>query len=351
MDSVTAQGTGTGTGAAGLATRGARWALVFVWSCGLAQAVIDGRFTDQLALPLLAFAVALWGAIVLTWRQDRPLTGARAVAVPVAALIVTALALAISRSAEPVWLLDFAAYLLALQLARGNPVMGLGGGAAQVLTVSAWGAASGHAPEDIAAMLTIPLMAYVVGIIWRYVLRAIVRSERRHRSDAAESMRAENAARSAAEVVRRELDEVRRRVTPTLRLLRDGGELDDDVHVSVIVLEGSIRDRIRSPRLHHPLVDGAVTDARRRGITVTLLADEQSPSAARIGEQAAHALARLIADSTDREIVVSSTARRPDLIHVVLSTPEQHRRITLEDDGDGTQMAGSTAGGLPNPPG
>jgi hypothetical protein len=327
MDDVTA----AGTGAAGLATRGARWALVFVWTMGVAKGVIDGRFAHPDPLLMTAYAVALGGALVLTHPVDRPLSGIRAALVPIAALTVTALVLLADVPAQPEWLIDFSAYLLALLIARGNPVLGLGCGVVQVAGVVLWGIATGRPASGVTAMLAIAVMSYVLGIIWRMVLRGVVRQERAHRTEAAESDRRERAARAAAAQFQLDLEAIRDQAAPVLSRIARGDDLDPALLADISVLEGAIRDRVRSPRLRHPQLDEAVSRARRRGVRVTLLADVGTVPRT-IGDAAAGRIVDILGrHPAARSVVVAAAAPESDELSVLVETPEGHAREVVDD--------------------
>ncbi len=324
MDAVTS----SGTGAAGLATRGARWAMIAVWCCGIAQGVIEGRFAPPAPAYLAALLVAVLGAIVLTYRSDEPLRGLRAWAVPAATLTTTALMLTVTSQADATWVIDFASYLVALQIGRGNTVIGGIGVVAQLALVVGWGALTGQPAAGIGAMVSIPIMSGIVGVIWRLTLRHMVARERAHRSEAAESARRGAAARAAAEQYRAELGAITREVEAVLERLRDADGIDDDFLTELTAREGTIRDRIRSPRLHHPAIADAAAVARRRGVRVAILANHV-PDAPRISDRTAREVAAVLAGVAEGSVVISSGARAVEELSIVIDTGEEHLRLEL----------------------
>ncbi|MBN9192156.1 hypothetical protein [Microbacterium sp.] len=308
--------TARGTGASGLATRAARWAMVFVWTTGIARGLLEGVFSPPTVLVIAAHAAVLAGVFLLTAPSDRPLGRGRAAAVTAVALAATVVAVVTTTHAADVWLLDFSTYLLALMLARGNPAFGLAGGAGQVLFVVGWGTATAQPPSGIVAMLAIPMLSFVLGVVWRVVLRWIVARERAHRSEQARAERQAAAAEVATRRFRRELAEVRAEVLPVLAELRDGIPIDDDVHARVAVLEGTIRDRMRAPTLTHPLVTTAAAVARARGVRVALLAPA-SERPVRIDDDAAARIAAAVRDASDGSVVVSVGDADPTAVTIV----------------------------------
>jgi len=305
-----------GTGASGLATPAARWAMVFVWSTGVVRGTLEGVFAPPAPLTVAAHIAVLAGVFLLTDRRDQPLGPGRGASLVAIALTATVAVVATTSAATDVWLLDFSTYLLALMLARGNVILAACAGAAQILIVVGWAVTTGQTFAGTLAMLTIPALSYVLGILWRVVLGWIVGAERAHRSERAGAERASAAADAARRRFRRELDRVRAEVEPTLRSIRDGEEIDPAMLTRVGVLEGAIRDRTFSPSLQHPRLDAAAADARARGVSVAMVADEIGPAATVTGEAAA-GIARLIDEVPDGRVVISVDAADPTAVTVV----------------------------------
>ncbi|MCK2037292.1 hypothetical protein KZC51_14250 [Microbacterium sp. SSW1-49] len=318
----------SGTGAAGLATRAARLAMIAVWCCGIAQGALEGLFSPPVPAYLLALLVVLAGAIVLTHRSDEPLRGVRAWAVPAATLAATVLMLSVLHEAGETWVIYFASYLVALQIGRGNPMIGGIGLGAQIALILGWGSLTGQTAAGMVDMLSIPIMSGVLGVIWRLTLRSIVARERAHRSEAAESARKAAAARAAAAQYRRELGAIAAEVQQVLERVRDADELDEDFLTELTMREGTIRDRIRSPRLHHPALADAAADARLRGVRVAVLGSHV-PDAPRISDRTAAQVAAVLDGIADGSVVISSGARSIDALSIVIDDGEAHRRIEM----------------------
>lgn len=318
-----------GTGASGLATRAARWAMVFVWATGVARGLLEGVFNPPSPLTVGAHVAVLAGVFLLTDPRDRPLGRARAAGVAVIALAGTYAATTATDSAADVWLLDFSAYLLALMLARGNVGFGLAGGVAQVAYVVAWASASGQAAAGTVEMISIPVMSYILGVMWRVVLGWIVNAERAHRTERARGEREAAAAIAATELFRDELARVREEVTPSLEAIANGHSIDSDMLTRIAVLEGAIRDRTFTPRLQHPQIVEAAARARARGVRITMVAQD-GPGRALISEAAAEQIARLIDTATSGSLIISSLPTEPGAINVV-AHGESSSRTTLRD--------------------
>ncbi|MFF5624886.1 hypothetical protein ACFY5A_05935 [Microbacterium sp. NPDC012755] len=320
----------TGTGASGLASRAARWVMVAVWASGVASGVLAGHFSPPRPLLMLAYLVALAGAVLLTDPRDRPLTGLRALSIPAATLSITLLVLIEGTAAKDVWLIDYAAYLVALQVARGNLVTGLSGTALQVAAVLIWAEIGGQDAGGVANMLAIPVSVAVLGLLWRGILRGMVGRERRHRSAAAESERMTRALDAASGDLQRELDAIRAQVSPTLRMLRDGGELTEEALTGIRILEGAIRDRIRSPRLQHPALNAAAAQARARAVSITMLSDAEDERV--LGDAAATRVAQLVTEApSGATAVITVGGEQQDAVTVVLDVEGTHHRYVVVD--------------------
>jgi len=290
--------------------------MLFVWATGVARGLLEGVFSPPSPLVIGAHLAVLVGVFLLTDRKDQPLGRGRGVAVAGIALAATSAVLRTTSEAVDVWLIDFSAYLLALMLARGNVMLGIGGGATQVVMILAWGWATDQPFAGTVAMLSIPVLSYILGILWRVVLNWIVRAERAHRSERASAERESAAADAASRRFRRELEKVRAEVEPTLRSLHDGYEIDHAMVSRVSALEGAIRDRTFSPSLQHPRIARAAADARTRGVSIAMVADEIGPLTA-VTESAATAIARAIDEMTEGSVVISVDPAHPAAVTVV----------------------------------
>lgn len=328
MDTVTAPGTGAG----GLATTGVRWALIFALAMSALKTVIDGRIAPSPVTVALAYLLALVAMILLTHPENRPLHGWYAALVPVCALSATALELLAQPDQAPVWLLHFASYPIALLFVRGNLILGGASALAQLGIVTGWAAwhqAGWATPLEI---LIAPLVAYPVGVIWQLTLRIIVAQEQAHRAAAAEHTRQVRRQQAASAYIRRELDLVRARTENTLTRLRDGTPLADEFRREIAVIEGELRDRLRSPQLQHPALNQAIAVARARGISVTVLADPL-PEALPLTDRAATELATLVGAAGTAERLVISWTEPARMTLVTQQAERSERQVVALDAG------------------
>jgi hypothetical protein len=92
----------------------------------------------------------------------------------------------------------------------------------------------------------------------------------------------EDVARARAGARRSAVEQVLEQAGPMLRAIADGRRMTDEDRRQMLVIEGALRDQIRTPRLSGTRLRGVVDTARRRGVNVLLLDEaERAPAAAR----------------------------------------------------------------------
>ncbi len=309
MDRLTAKG----TGAAGLATAAARWTLCFAWLMGVASGLLSGIVTPDNPSLALGYLMALVGAVVLTSPGDTPLSGSLASVVVVCCLTVAVIVLA-DNPTGAVYLFDYASFLVALLVPRGNRWHGAVGGAVMIVGAVAWGLATGALVSTITGLVSLAVMAQVLGVVWRLVLRRTVRLTRWHRSAAAADQRAIIAAEKATRLLESELAEVRTVAEPVLRRIAEGHPMTEELAREVAMTEGQIRDRLRAPTFRHPALIDAIATLRSRGTDVTVVSP---PHIERIGDAAAAQIIGSLLGSTAQRVVLRA-AHVDNAVHVTL---------------------------------
>jgi hypothetical protein len=92
----------------------------------------------------------------------------------------------------------------------------------------------------------------------------------------------EDVARARAGARRSAVEQVLEQAGPMLRAIADGRRLTAEDRRQMLVIEGALRDQIRTPRLKGSRLRGVVDTARRRGVNVLLLDEaELAPAGAR----------------------------------------------------------------------
>jgi len=325
-----------GVGAAGLNTVAARFALLFVWGCGVASGVIDGAFAPLHVEAVATYAALLLGAIILTYPQGGALGTGRACTLWAIALGVTVAPMLLTTVPDGAWLANFPAYLLGLMIARGNVWWGVTGNAIQALLFVLWAVSADGLLDRGLGFAATPVMTACTGLAWHFLLRWAVARERMHRSEAARSALRAAIAEDAAATYRSDVERVDREARRSLTELHIGRPLDHAFRIEMTALEGSIRDRIRSPSLQHPLVIDALDAARRRGVSVSVLVGAMFGHDERpVGTEAARELSALLATATATAdtVVISSDPQSPGIITVVLTGAGDETRSIRVDDG------------------
>lgn len=326
--------TAAGSGGAGLGTQAARWALLAVWALGALTAAIQGDFEQLDLVRVSAYLVSLPSVILLTTPGDRTLDRPRALAVVSFALATAALVFSSDPTLRQTWLFNLSVYIVALLIARGNATAGGVGGAILIALGAACAWADGWTATAVAELVGIPIVALLVGSVWRLALRRIVASERRHRSEQAHAALAAELAEQTAASDRRELTEVFSQVVLPLSLLARGRELDERFRSELTLIEATIRDRIRAPWAQHPALAKTIAAQRRVGVDVLLLGEREEP----LSEQLSMAAAGLIEAALDRVAYGSVTLRvappgREHVLSVLLRGDAQTMRVLLAADG------------------
>ena len=325
--------TASGSGGAGLGTLATRWALGGVWALGVIRSVIQSGWMPTSPLRVAAFGIALIGAIALTTPGDRILDPVEAVLVGCCALGTASLLLASQPAVGRIWLFDFSSYLVALLLARGNSVIGATGCALVVSLGVTWAVLVGGSATATVDLVAVSIMASIVGVTWRLVLRRIVALERFHRTAEARAALDAELAEESALADRRELAEVWRAAGPLLGMVAEGRTLDGALIRELAVAEASIRDRIRSPWVVSPELARVISDRRRQGVDVLVLGEASGPRTT-IPPELAGALVSLVARQHAGRIVIRAVPPgREDAVSVLLAGDGSISRILLADDG------------------
>lgn len=278
--------------AAWLGTRGARYALLVVWMLGVWAALLRTPTTHVWPI---ALGIALQGCciVVLSTPGDARLSFGQALFCAGTALLAALLALPLAAPPADLWSFNFPCYLLGLLTTRGHVRWGSGGGAALVGVAAAYEASLGAAPWAIMTFLALPIVAWIVGITWRWAITTALEHERRDLAAASAAELAVEAAQAAAARDQALIDDVWSEAGPVLTQIHQGCPIGEARAREITTVEEGIRDQIRSPGLRHPLLDAAVRQARLRGVTVTLLGTE-SPHRSPVEDPLAREIVALI---------------------------------------------------------
>jgi hypothetical protein len=168
----------------------------------------------------------------------------------------------------------------------------------------------------------------IVGTLFSVGLARSNRSQARYAALQEQQRAADRAVEARATARRAAVGAVLEEAGPMLAAIAEGRELDEAERRELLVLEGSLRDRIRTPG---PLLDGMrdhISAARRRGVSVLLL--DETPDAG-TAETRADA-ARWLAGQLDGVATGSFVGRvRPsgDGVRVTAVTDSERRSETF----------------------
>ncbi|WP_298132979.1 hypothetical protein [Micropruina sp.] len=327
MDEVTLSGGGAG----GRGRSAARWAFGAIWLVSLAWGVATGVFADVDLLDVLPYLTLLLGGYLLLQPGNQPLSPPRAVGVVLAALASDVFVLAALTVVQESWLVSLACYLIAFLIARGNSVIG-GVGAAVALGYGlAWTALAGATAEAAFRLLAVPFIAIVVALVWRVALRRLLARERLRRENAERAAREARAATEAAETGRAELAAIQAQAGPLLERIAAGEPLEG-LRPDLRVVEGAVRDRIRSPGLQQPILTEAIADRRRAGVDVLVLCESQDDALP--GPDCVARIAQLIAEADAGRVTLRILPPGRDAAaSVVHAGDEGVRRVMIGADG------------------
>lgn len=322
MDAMTGAPTG------GLGTRAARVATLLLWVLGVLRGALEGDLgLDHPAL-LIAFALSLAGALLVTTPGDRPLS--RPLAARLVAVILASSALILAgRIDGDAYLLDYNAILAALLLVRGNVVWGAATGLVLIVACVVRMATASPA-ESVPPIVLVPLVALPMAVAVRLGMLWAFARERAHRSAAAEAQREAAASERASRVVEDEVATVRRAVVPLLEQIAEGVPLTPRSRAEIGAVEGAVRDRIRAPAFQTPAVTAAIRDLRLRGVEVTAVSDRH--------------LAALPEDVGESIVA----ALPPDAARVVLRATEREDGVHVTVGGDATRQTAHTVVPMPH---
>ena len=112
----------------------------------------------------------------------------------------------------------------------------------------------------------------------------------------------EDVARARAGARRSAVEQVLEQAGPTLRAIAAARRFTPEDRRQMLVLEGALRDQIRTPRLNASELRNVTDDARRRGVNVLLL-DEAERASAAARAQAVQWLAARLAQTSEGRFV------------------------------------------------
>ncbi|MDN4480403.1 hypothetical protein [Demequina muriae] len=204
---------------------------------------------------------------------------------------------------------------------------------------AAWGASAGRGALTGITMLDTHIGILLVGTLFALILR---RTSARINAlnERSVSSAADAAATDAARQVRRaRVSELAEVAVPLLEQIAAGTDADDRMRREFSLTEALLRDSVRGRSLAVPAVVDAATQARRRGVEVTILDDRGS--APSDGETLSRMVDATVAGLTrargGRVTVRLLPEGRPAALTIVAADGDDVERVTLAEDGSPTE--------------
>ncbi|SMH33110.1 hypothetical protein SAMN06295885_0825 [Rathayibacter oskolensis] len=268
------------------------------------------------ALYVAATVIALWPGPAL--RMSAPVAvGMTAVAIALPLLVAPSLDPGASNGYST-WYIAAVGTLMTIVCARRRSLAAWAGVVFLVVHTTVW-----------AGPVALATLGVIGGVAWVGISQLLIIELGRASSEARVLEAAERAAASwrAAEEAHLSEREVRLEQTRAIasdmlrRIAASGSELSDEERRECRLLEASVRDEIRGRRLLDDEVRRLVLDARRRGVTVSVLDDggldrTSEEESGRVLRELARALGG-IRDGVDRIVVRTASADSPSAVTVV----------------------------------
>ncbi|MWV50605.1 hypothetical protein GRS96_15130 [Rathayibacter sp. VKM Ac-2803] len=267
-------------------------------------------------LYVAATIVALWPGTAI---RMQALVGFSMTAVAVALPLLVAPSLDPGASnGYSTWYIAAVGTLMTIVCARRRPIAAWAGMAFLIVHTTIW-----------AGPVALATLGVVGGLAWVGIAQLLIIELGRASSEARVLEAAERAAASwrAAEEAHLSEREVRLEQTRAIasdmlrRIATSGSELSDEERRECGLLEASVRDEIRGRRLLDDEVRRLVLDARRRGVTVSVLDDggldrTSEEESGRVLSELAQALGG-IREGVDRIVVRTASQDSPSAVTVV----------------------------------
>lgn len=314
----------------------------------VSNAVFTVTTAHVLAYPRAAFAamfVVNATAVLLVRTHPDPFP-ARDTAVVIAAVVASSAMMAFALPDDgdlgrATWHLGSNTWLLFFLAVRRRAWFAWIGMALMAAVTAVWGIDSGRGALVGLTMLDTHIGILLVGTLFALILR---RTSARINAlnERSVSSAADAAATDAARQVRRaRVSELAEVAVPLLEQIAAGQPADARMRQEIALTEALLRDSVRGRSLAVPAVVDAASQARRRGVEVTILDDRgaapsDGESLARIIE---HVVGGLNAARHGRVTVRLLPAGRHAALTIVAADGDEVTRVTLTEDGRPAQDA------------
>ncbi|WP_138998303.1 hypothetical protein [Rhodococcus zopfii] len=253
----------------------AAWTLVtaYALTCVVlaAYAVPDAESIWPLAL---AAGVCVTAAVALVAVPGDPMPLGPSIAMASTGVVSCGLVLTVvpapMSDLSPLWTVGLSKIIFSFMCVRGRVGLAWLGLVLMIATAMTW---SGQSERFGFAVLAINAAPVLMGTVFAYTIRPVIRSIYALREQSTQRIAAEAAASAMIEERDAQLDRLDELARPLLERIASGSQLDDAELLECLLLEARLRDTLRAPMLQDPALVEEVTAARRRGVEVVLLDD------------------------------------------------------------------------------
>ncbi len=310
--------------------------LFFATSAALALRNLDAVRSPWPTLACLALLAVVAVALTLD-SGDRLSLPVTVLTISFGPVAVVAISWQVITGGYSQWYFGAAAVALFFVALRGRIILAWVGFALTAIPFAVWGAttetgiwaALGLTARQAAIVVMGTLFALGLNRTRERIARLARRTSARATAEAANRAKAaERSERLAA------LDEF---ATSMLARLVGGGELSETDRKEFAVAEAALRDGLRARALNVPIVAEAARQARRRGVSVTLL-DDSGPGAlsAEALERAAEATAKVLHEAVDGQVTARLLPPGRELIATIIIDGSRYERQGIPRDAAGS---------------
>lgn len=239
------------------------------------------------------------------------------------------------------WFYGANTWLLFFTALRGRVALAWLGFLAMAAVLTVWALEVGRGPLYAVNALQTHAGILLVGTLFTGALQ---RTSRRINTLNRRSVElAADAASSDAEqdIRQQRVAELAEVATPLLTRIARAGSVTDSDRIDYLLAEATLRDSVRARALHLPEIVRATSEARRRGVEVTLLDDRGNglPTPRAMDLLTAHITENLRYVSDGRLTIRLAPAGREAAASIVVETHEGSRRIDLNEQGEPLEPA------------
>lgn len=314
----------------------AAWALVAAYAVTCVLLAADAApAAGSILLTVLAAAVCIGGAVALVAVPGDPMPLGPSIALASTGAVSCGLVLMAGplpmSDLSPLWTFGLSKIIFSFMCVRGRVALAWLGLALMIATAMAW---SGQAAKFGFAVVAINAAPVLMGTVFAYTIRPVVRSIDALREQSTQRIAAEAAASAMIEERDAQLDRLDELARPLLGRIASGAELDDAECLECLLLESRLRDTLRAPMLQGAALVEAVSAARRRGVEVVLLDDHGMDDAEpAVRDRVQENIAEELATVTDGSVTVRVLPPGRAAMVSVLVSGESVRRAEFGPDG------------------